>query len=188
MLAADRGACALLEARGYHDVRHFYRMEIVLEAPPPAPEWPPGIAVEPFDQADARVLHAAIQEGFADEWDFRPESFEDSSRRRLESERLDPSLWWIARDGDRIVGLAVCDWKRSGEAGSIGALAVLKPWRRRGLGLALLHQAFVEFYRRGERVVRLGVDAANSAGATRLYERVGMDVAWEAVFYEKELA
>jgi mycothiol synthase len=52
----------------------------------------------------------------------------------------------------------------------------------------LLHQAFGEFYRRGERVVALGVDADNSTGATRLYERAGMRVHAEDVTYQKELA
>jgi ribosomal protein S18 acetylase RimI-like enzyme len=35
--------------------------------------------------------------------------------------------------------------------------------------------------------VQLGVDAENATGATRLYERVGMSVGFEAVIYAKEL-
>jgi len=34
----------------------------------------------------------------------------------------------------------------------------------------------------------LGVDAENPTGATRLYERAGMHVAYEAVAFEKPLA
>jgi ribosomal protein S18 acetylase RimI-like enzyme len=64
---------------------------------------------------------------------------------------------------------------------------VRKPWRRRGLGLALLQHAFTEFWRRGERTVALGVDAENPTGATRLYERAGMHVLFDAVVYEKPL-
>ncbi len=66
--------------------------------------------------------------------------------------------------------------------------ACRKPWRKRGLGLALLHHAFGEFYRRGQPKVALGVDAQNPTGATRLYERAGMHVAYEAVAFQKELA
>jgi ribosomal protein S18 acetylase RimI-like enzyme len=40
---------------------------------------------------------------------------------------------------------------------------------------------------RRERVVQLGVDAENPSGATRLYERVGMTVGFEAVIYAKDL-
>jgi ribosomal protein S18 acetylase RimI-like enzyme len=65
---------------------------------------------------------------------------------------------------------------REGPAGrsARGRPGVRRPWRRRGLGLALLRRAFGEFQRRGERLVQLGVDAASPTGATRLYERVGM--------------
>jgi ribosomal protein S18 acetylase RimI-like enzyme len=71
--------------------------------------------------------------------------------------------------------------------GWIGAIGVREHWRRRGLGLALLRHGFAELYRRGEHVIGLGVDAENPTGATRLYERAGMRVAWSAALYEKRL-
>ena len=71
--------------------------------------------------------------------------------------------------------------------GFVGAIGVLRPWRRLGLGRALLLHAFVELYRRGERRIGLGVDAENATGATRLYESVGMRVAWQADTYERTL-
>lgn len=40
--------------------------------------------------------------------------------------------------------------------------------------LALLYRSFGEFYQRGIFKCGLSVDAANSSGATRLYERAGM--------------
>jgi ribosomal protein S18 acetylase RimI-like enzyme len=70
----------------------------------------------------------------------------------------------------------------------VGAIGVRKQWRRRGLGLALLLHAFGEFYRRGQPRIGLGVDAQNPTGATRLYERAGMHVAYEAIAFEKALA
>ena len=57
-----------------------------------------------------------------------------------------------------------------------------------GIGLALLQTAFEEFRRRGRVRAGLGVDAQNPTGATRLYERAGMRVAWEAVIYQKDLS
>jgi mycothiol synthase len=71
--------------------------------------------------------------------------------------------------------------------GWISTLGVRRPWRRRGLGQALLLTAFNEFYRRGEKIVALSVDAASQTGATRLYERAGMCVYQEFTLYEKEL-
>jgi ribosomal protein S18 acetylase RimI-like enzyme len=66
-------------------------------------------------------------------------------------------------------------------------LGVRRPWRKRGLGLALLHHSFNEFYRRGKRKVGLGVDAQNLTGALRLYEKAGMHVDQAYDTYEKEL-
>ena len=57
----------------------------------------------------------------------------------------------------------------------------------RGLGLALLRESFRRFRETGETVVALGVDADNPTGATRLYERAGMRVLWQADVWEKEL-
>jgi mycothiol synthase len=43
------------------------------------------------------------------------------------------------------------------------------------------------FFERGQRRVGLGVDATNPTGATRLYERAGMRVAYESISFAKEL-
>lgn len=69
--------------------------------------------------------------------------------------------------------------------GWVGTLGTRKHWRGRGVGRALLLLAFGELYRRGEHRIGLAVDAGNETGATRLYESVGMRVAWQADFYEK---
>ena len=66
-------------------------------------------------------------------------------------------------------------------------LGVRRPWRKRGLGLALLRHSFNEFYRRGKRKVGLGVDAQNLTGALRLYENAGMHVDQTSDLYEKEM-
>ena len=73
------------------------------------------------------------------------------------------------------------------EMGWVRSLFVRRPWRRRGLGMALLQNAFREFHERGERRVGLGVDAENLTGATRLYERAGMRVVETTIVYRKEL-
>jgi ribosomal protein S18 acetylase RimI-like enzyme len=79
-----------------------------------------------------------------------------------------------------------CEAEKFG-GGFVGALAVRKPWRGRGIGMALLRHAFAEFHRRDAPRVSLGVDAYNPSGATRLYERAGMSVVSEDVIFEKAL-
>jgi ribosomal protein S18 acetylase RimI-like enzyme len=95
-------------------------------------------------------------------------------------------LWTVAWDGEEVAGVIRGDPKRWG--GGFGMLGVRRPWRRRGLGLALLRETFGLFYDRGEGRVGLGVDAENPSGATRLYERAGMHVEAEHQTWEKELA
>jgi mycothiol synthase len=69
----------------------------------------------------------------------------------------------------------------------VGELSVRRPWRKVGLGLALLHHAFGEFYRRGEHNVRLNADSQNLTGAIRLYTRAGMHQIRQNNQYQKEL-
>jgi mycothiol synthase len=184
--AENLDAQRLLARAGYHPVRRFYRMQIDLDRPPPEPGWPTGVTCATFDVAEARALHAAVQDAFAENWDSRPLPFEEWKALRIDAPDFDPMLWLVARDGGEIAGFARCEHKRWG-MGWIAALGVRKPWRRRGLGLALLLRAFGEFYERGEPRVGLGVDSENQTGATRLYERAGMSVIAEDVVWQKEL-
>jgi mycothiol synthase len=186
-LGENRAANRLFESAGYSRVRHHFRMLIELDGPPPPPEWPSAITHSTFDLDDAEAVHAAIQEAMHDDWMFSPTTFEEWQRIRLESPDFDPTLWFVAREGNEVAGVIRGDPKRWG-VGWVGMLGVRRPWRRRGLGLALLRRSFAEFHERGERRVGLGVDAANPSGATRLYERAGMHVEAEHFTWEKEFA
>jgi ribosomal protein S18 acetylase RimI-like enzyme len=159
-------------------------MAIHLDEEPPEPVVPDGLRLEPFDRADERAVHEAIQEAFVDHWEHVPSDYEAWARRRADSDR---SLWFVVKDGAEIAGVCVNDRKRYG-AGWIGTVATRRPWRGRGVAQALLLTSFREFRQRGERVVALGVDATNPTGAVAVYERVGMHTVWRADVYEKMLA
>jgi ribosomal protein S18 acetylase RimI-like enzyme len=188
VLEADSAARALLESLGYNAVRVFRELRIELGAPPPAPEWPAGLRVVSFDpERDALEFHAAHQEAFADHWEHKPRDFEAWSKGHLESERFDPTLWCVVRAGDEIAAGTICAGDTYG-GGWVHALFTRRPWRKQGVGAALLVDAFGRFWERGEHSIGLGVDAANDTGAFRLYERAGMapELGW--VVYEKELS
>jgi mycothiol synthase len=185
-LAPDTDARALFERSGYSEVRRFYRMLVEHDGEPAAPEWPEGFRVSTFEPSDGPAFHAVLEEAFAEEWNHVSEPFEHWAERRINVPDFDPTRWFIVREGDEIAAVLRCDADRAG-AGWVGALGVRRPWRKRGLGLALLRHAFVEFYRRGQPRVGLGVDAQNPTGATRLYERAGMHAAYEAAAFRKEL-
>ncbi|HEY7780663.1 MAG TPA: GNAT family N-acetyltransferase [Ktedonobacterales bacterium] len=172
---ANAAARSLLLREGFTPIRHFWRMGIDLDAPPPEPAWPAGITVRTFVPGqDDHPAYVAIEEAFTDHWDHVPQTFEQWADRHLLSERFDPSLSFLAFDGGEIAGSVMAYYRAEG--GWVGNLGVRRPWRQRGLGMALLLRAFGAFYRRGTHQVGLGVDALNPTGATRLYERAGMRV------------
>jgi len=186
-LASDPAAPALYAAHGYEPVRRSWRMVIDLERPP-EPQVPPGIQLRLFrEPEERRAVYEAIEEAFEDHWEHRRRSFEEWSKRAFDVEGYDPSLVWLALEGSEVVAANVCYWKRQGDWGWVGSIGVRPPWRRRGIAEALLETSFAEFFRRGEHRVALGVDAESPTGATRLYEKAGMRIFWEAVVYEKEL-
>jgi ribosomal protein S18 acetylase RimI-like enzyme len=187
VFARDETATALLAGRGYRPVRRYYEMRIALgDEAPSKPEWPEGLTVAPFRDGDGPAFHQALGESFQDEWGHAPLEYEEWRRARLDADDFDPEVWSIVRDGDEIAAVARCDVFRYG-GGWVAALGVRQPWRRRGVGLALLHHIFRVFHARAERSVGLGVDSENPTGATRLYERAGMHVESESVMFEKEL-
>ena len=183
----DAAARRLLESLDYGAVRVFRELRIELEAPPPAPEWPAELRVVAFDpERDALEFHAAHQEAFADHWEYVPRDFESWSTAHLRIERSDPTLWCVVRAGDEIAAGTICTADTFG-GGWVHGLFTRRPWRRRGVGAALLSDAFRRFWARGEHSVGLGVDAANDTGAFRLYERAGMTPVLGWVVYEKAL-
>ena len=186
MSIGDTVSREMHEAEGYKPIRFFWRMEITLDEPPLASIWPEGIELRPFDvDAHTYLVYRADEEAFSDHWGHTPHPFEEWQHRMIESENFDPSLWFVAWEGDQIAGYTLNRYRN--ESGWVGSLGVRRPWRKRGLGLALLYHSFADFYKRGTKVISLGVDAANLTGATRLYQKAGMHVAAEYVTYEKEL-
>ena len=190
--AENEPAGRLFASLGYEYARTFWMMRIELEDAPPPPRVPDGIGIRSFELGrDERALHAAFSEAFAEHWGSPFPSFEQWSHFDLEGEGsgFDPSLWFLAVDGDEVVGAACCraSTARAEDTAQVNDLAVRKRWRRRGVGLALLRAAFGELHRRGILRAELGVDSENATGATRLYEGAGMRLAYAWEFWEKEL-
>lgn len=189
----NEAAGRLFTASGFRYVRTFWMMEIELGAVPPPPELSTGIRIRTFEpQRDDVAVHSALAEAFADHWGEVFPPLDEWRHLSVEGEGagFDPSLWFVAEDGDQIAGAACCraTSPRSEGTAQVSELGVRRPWRRRGVGLALLQRAFQEFHRRGIHRAELGVDAENPTGATRLYERAGMHVALSWEIWEKEIA
>lgn len=190
----DRAAAALLKELGYSHVRSTYTMQIELTTPPPVPVWPVGITIRTMiPNQDEVALYRANNEAFRDHWGYVETPFEEGFPLWLHhlhnNPEHDPAFYFMAMDGAEIAGYAFCmpTITDDPEMAWVNNLGVRRPWRRRGLALALLYHIFGESYRRGLKRVGLGVDAGSLTGATRLYEKAGMEIARQYNNYEKEL-
>jgi len=182
----DEAGKTILLGTGYIPVRYHWRMGIDLASAPPAPALPDGLEFRPFIQEKhANLIWQARNEAFKENWGSHQLSFDEFSYYTFENPEYDPSLWMVVWAGDEIAGFSINQYRMG--IGWIHILAVRPAWRAKKLGLALLHQSFIEFYRRGTQTIGLGVDAANVTGATRLYQKVGMKTISEFVTLEKEI-
>jgi mycothiol synthase len=182
----DLEAHNLHRNEGYQPIRYHWRMEIVLDGPPPKPKFPDGIELRPFIKGEHDIaVWQAQNEAWRDHWGSHDETFEEWKYGKFNDPEFDPSLWVIAWDGQEVAGFSLNRYRMG--IGWIRHLGVRRPWRKRGLGQAMLLHSFGEFYRRGTKTVGLGVDAQNPTGATRLYQRVGMHAVSEYVTYENDM-
>jgi mycothiol synthase len=183
----------LFEDMGYRHVRSSYHMLIEMDAPVSMPEFPEGITVRTYNPGtDTEAVYSAQRDSFSDHFGYVEQPFEDglkAFKHFWESESSDPTLLFLALDGDEIAGISLCLLQSDDDPGTgwVSTLGVRRPWRKRGIAHALLHHSFNELYQRGKRRVGLGVDAQNLTGALRLYESAGMQVHQAFDEYEKEL-
>jgi mycothiol synthase len=196
-LQRDEAACRLFDGCGYEAVRYGLRMVVELDDKTLAePEWPGGITVRPMAAGadDEAVVHA-VRESFRDHWGYVEAPFEEELarwRHFIQNDaHFDADIWFLALDGDEVAGVSLC-WPHAHDdklMGWVGTLGVRRPWRRQGLGEALLRHSFRALHARGMERVGLGVDAQSLTGATRLYEKAGMrsDPSHQSVTYHKIL-
>jgi mycothiol synthase len=183
----------LFDDRGFVAARHSLSMERDLDGLLPQPIWPAGITVCTMRPGDELAVYRAENEAFRDHWGHvdapEAEGYPIWRHRALEDPAHDPSLWFLAMDGDEIAGIALCDAFQIGDPdmGWVNTLGVRRPWRRQGVAEALLYHSFAELRRRGRTRVGLGVDAGSLTGATRLYEKVGMRAIRDFIIFRKEL-
>jgi mycothiol synthase len=185
---SDTTAHALLWANGYAPRWTSWLLEFRMEAEPPSPEPPEGIAIRPFaGPEDERIVHRLIQDAFGEWEDHVPQSFEEWWTFAVARETFDARLSPVAVDGasGEIVGAALCLTYDEDE-GYVHQLAVRRTHRNRGIARGLLLTAFRGFHELGRSVVTLGTDSRT--GALPMYERVGMRVRRSYTAYGKELA
>jgi mycothiol synthase len=184
----------LLTGSGFSCERHFFHMLRRFTGPIETPVWPEDVALRPFDHATQdRQLHDAFDDAFRDHWGYTPrdpdEAYAHWRHWTTNDATVDHDMWFVAWDGDEIAAVSLC-WPEADHdprQGWVGILGVRRPWRKQGLGLALLHHSFRHLQSIGKTSAGLGVDGLNLTGALRLYERAGMHVAKRFDHYEKTI-
>lgn len=182
---------SFLRRHGFEPIRTFNYMEIDLEGILANPELPAGISVrEMIPGRDEHAVWEASTEAFRDHYGSVDHPFDEWRHWMIDGNpHFDPSLWFLAVDGEDLAGMSLCIAGTPADAnvGFVDDLSVRKPWRRRGIATALLQHSFKEFRARGLPRGALEVDSENLTGATHIYERAGMHVARSAVQFQKEL-
>jgi mycothiol synthase len=185
-LQDDRARRRLFEDAGFVKVREFRHMEIDLRGPagPRRHQLPDGLSLRGFGGSeDARPVYDALSESFAEEFRYGQETYETWSGFCFDRESVDTDLWVVAARGDEVVG-AVISFAEKG-VGFISDFGVRATWRRRGIGTALLEEAFDRLRAHGCSRAWLNVDAQNPTGAVAVYEAAGMRPVRRFDFFEK---
>ena len=187
MPSTDAAALELFVGRGYRHVRSFWHMQRGLPAGDTPVDVPDRITMRlGRPDGDEVIAYRVLDEAFRDHFGYEPADQEEWLQEFRGMPGYDPSLIVLAFEGDEPVGVSVSMAADDG-VGWVGDLGVREPWRRRGVGRALLTRSFAELAARGHHEVRLGVDTENTTGATHLYDGVGMTVRRRYDLYEKHL-
>jgi len=185
-ITANRAKRELLRRHGYELKRTVFRMTVDLAGGAPDLPAPEGLEIRPFRlETDERVMYETMNEAFEDHFEQSEEPLDAWRARLLGHADFDPDLWWLAWEGGEAVGALIA--YDHGDLGWIKGLGVRRPWRRRGLGGALLAHAFSAFAGRGQTRVALGVDAEGETMPLRLYERAGMQSSSAYELYTRRL-
>jgi mycothiol synthase len=191
----ERNKSAVIEKFGMREIRRFWQMVCPLDAPIAEPEFPSGIIIRAYRvRADDVKVHAADNEAFRDHYGHAEEPLE-RWLHYVSRPFFRPDLTAVAEDvaTREIAGFCTIvvnteENQRIGiQRGWIDILGVRRPWRKRGIGTALLVKCLRDLRDFGLRQASLGCDSENITGATRIYERVGFAVAKTRAAFAKPL-
>jgi mycothiol synthase len=186
---------ALFESLDMAPVRYFVNMVRPINNGLPPVEMPDGFRLRPFDPArDVETVWRVDMESFQDHWGstgFPLEEFE----HWIGQPHFRPELWLLAEEEatGRVAGISLNkidpDWiaQTGRQEGYVNTLGVLREYRKRGLGTALLAQSLRVLRQAGMEAAHLGADAENLTGAVRLYERLDFRVRKTSVAYRRTM-
>jgi GNAT superfamily N-acetyltransferase len=192
---ADARAARLLAGRGYEPARRFLMMvrpDLADVAAADAVRAPEGFEIRPVDRTHLRQIFDADVKAFRDHWGAIHDD-EAAYDRFASDPRTDPSLFVVAFAGDEVAGAVLnlidiaANERFDRRRGLLDSVFVRRPYRRRGLGRALVLRSLALLRERGMTSAALGVDAENPHGALHLYESCGFERDRGSTFWRKPL-
>ena len=187
--AQDEDAHERLRRRGFRYARTFWAMGGDVPSRAPSLEDRPAVIEVSIEAAaDPHQVHEILNTGFVGHYAYAPESYEDFVAVRADRAGHDPALWFVAAVDGEPVGAMILS-RESEDRGALHVLelATLEHARGRGVGTALLHEAFETARREGLTRLELFVDSENTNGAPALYRRAGLDVMQATLWFERPL-
>ncbi len=139
-----------------------------------------GVEIVPWGAQYVEACRIVSNAAFADHWGSTERSAA-SWRKRTSEHGTRPDLSFVAVVEGDVVGFSFNAHYPDDELvtgrreGWIGILAVLRPWRQRGIASALVERSLRAFEAAGMTHAMLGVDTENETGAAGLYRSLGFE-------------
>jgi len=144
-------------------------------------------------EEDIILLNNLENECFKEHFNYRPSQIEETRHWLLENPWLQWQAYFFAELEGKSVGYISIgiDEKYNREketlSGWINDIGVLKPFRRRGIGTALMLKGLNELKNEGLENALLYVDDENPTKAIKLYEKIGFKIVKKTQIYQKKL-
>ncbi|GIH09212.1 hypothetical protein Rhe02_72790 [Rhizocola hellebori] len=171
---------AALEEAGFRFLKQNVRMSIDLPAALPPVS---GVEVRPVRQEEMGDFYSLMEAAFADSLDHNTRTYQQWLDRWVTDQAVRWDEWLVALVEGSLAGALQ---SKSGDEGWINNLGVLARYRRRGVGRALLAEAFRIYAAKGYPKAGLGVDLENPTRAIKLYTGVGMTASYRVNIYRLE--
>jgi mycothiol synthase len=178
------GNRALLLSEGYTVAFTLVWMTCQIPAEPiQLAPLPGGLEIRAVAREQLPAIYAAHEEAFSENYD--PLKNYEIWLCDLGEPDADTGLWVVAWDGDQIAGYVI---STSDDAGvHTPWVGVRRPWRRCGLGKALMTRMLHRCQERGLTQADIGTRAENPGQSLHLYESVGYKVVQRMPRYRKPM-
>ncbi|MHA2363943.1 MAG: GNAT family N-acetyltransferase [Candidatus Hodarchaeales archaeon] len=140
-----------------------------------------GIKIKQALEKDSLLIWEAEQEAFENVRGYIPSNAEEFKKTTI-LPKIKSGLIFIAWDKKEIAGVIICDTKDY--SGIIDTISVRKPWRKKGIALALLNHGIQTLKKRDYDKIRL-ICESHQDGVKKFYEKVGFKVKKEYLLYMK---